>query len=422
MLGALVLGCVVATGASHEPGIAGLPEPALSVGHDPQAAAAPGAQTLGPRRAIAGLRGLRVRATVHFPGDTAAAHDLDYTTVFPDRARLWLGLRGDDGLHRRIFYRYGEQAYQIPDQSKQSLDIADEGPEAQAWILRELALRNALFLFPDGLAWEPRADGDGNPQEHAQGRAWQAPLDGGLGRLEAETDAAGQLVLMRSIGADGTPWSTLKVTAHRDAFERSWPARIERSEPDGRVSWLETVVDLDVRVYAIDDFFRPPDRRAESAPRPGREPWPQDLEPAVERRLPFEANSLARALERSEDLRAAAGDALPEGFALAPDRILELDPSGLPIAVMLRLAGPTARDAPWPDGWSLRAEQAGLTLGGIEPPLEPALAGGLRERFLAHVPPGASAGTWHVRLDADRPLERPAQVWMSLVPAEQPPR
>ena len=77
-------------------------------------------------------------------------------TLFPGRARLWIGTGGGQDLRRKLYYRYGEQLFGIPDRSSESIDLNATEREAALELRRDIALRQALFLFPDGHEWEIR--------------------------------------------------------------------------------------------------------------------------------------------------------------------------------------------------------------------------------------------------------------------------
>lgn len=398
------------------PGRASVPAAASATEHresaagDDQAAPAERAQPMPGRRPIAGLRGLDGRSTVHFAAPDIPDLQLAFTYVFPGRARLWIGSGDGTKIKRRLYYAHGEELFVIPDRSSRSIDLAAQGEVAEFEFRRDIALRQALFLFPDGHTWDPL---DGEPSEDTARRV-RTEL-GQLGSLVAETDARERCVRMTALDAAGQTIGSMKVTGHRQAWGRTWPRTIERYEPGGSLWWTETVEHLDVQVFLIDDFFLPPDRRLPEGELPTSDrPRPDDLPGAFERSLPLDVDSLEEALERAPGLRAEVGSGLGPGLNLADELVFELSESGAPSALVLRLETGPRKPESRPPGFSYRGEVPVLMLLDVAERPSPALRG----RLLEQLPQGARPGAWHLRVDSADPLGKPTQVWMALQPEE----
>ena len=356
-----------------------------------------------PREVVAHLGALQSQSTVRFANvsEKVAPHRLVACFVFPDRARLAFERPspGDPEPFRSFYYRAGDLAFGAV---LGAASTRYEGAERDV-LVRQLELRRALMLFPDGFDW--RADA-----EDAARRSVAIP---GLGRFEARLDASGRPARIEAFDPAGELADGFVVSAWRDdpRTERSWPAAVEL-EYAGAPVWSETIEDVDTRVFALDSAFLPPDRRARG-PASERELAPaQRLRVAARavRRTPIEAVDWTAALERERELRAAwalAGGAEPE-----PGPVFELDPAGRPAAVLLRLPP----GVPAPAGFALAAESEALALSALESVAE--LGAALARRLFAELPDGAQPGTWYVRLGTLEPLAGPVQVVLPFAPPE----
>jgi len=322
------------------PGLLGL---ALGLALAPGVRAQEPAGPVPPRRAIAGLRGVQVRSTLSFDG-VGEEQTWVTTFVFPERARIAMHVRGGLESRRRIHYRYGSDAWSLPPATKTSLEL--EG-EARDDLLRDLELRRAAFLWPDGFDWRASSKGER-----------RASL-GSLGELAAELDAEGRPARLWAVGPEGQTKSRFAIEAWREAFDRRWPERWS-VVVDGRTVAHETVERIDVSVHLVEAFFRPPDRRASSNDLP-EDVAHTDLPSAVERVVPLtddERRSWSAALAAWRRHRADA-----EG-ELVSTPIFELDANAHPRAVVLRLA---ECPEPLPSGWRERPERPGMSRIGLTP-------------------------------------------------------
>lgn len=344
-----------------------------------------------PRRPVAHLRGFQLDSRIVFV-ESEVEQTARLTCVFPQRARLWMR---DGAGERFVLYRLGQRAFGLPPRTARSTEYEGEGA---LQTLRHLELRRALALYPDGFDWEQ--DGD-------TARA----LSDGAGALVATLGADGRPVRIEALDANGRVAEAFGGIRWREERGRVWPARavLERG---GQAVWEETFGSVETAVRVIDDFFLPPDRRCGGARSPVRDVLPIDLEPRLERRMPLSSHELEPALAEAAAARErATRDLAGTDWSVAPETVLELEPNGRPVALLLRLRERSGA-AP-PDGWTRTAEGNGLSVR-LDRPAE--LDGAVHGRLLAGLPKGAREGRWYVRLDAREPAGGPCQVVLTLLP------
>ena len=305
------------------------------------AADEPAPDELPRRRAIAGLRGLQVRSTLSF-AHVAEKQTFVSTFVFPHRARLSMHKLGGSEAVRRIHYRLGSRAWTLPKESATSREL--EAKE-RLDVLRDLELRRAAFLWPDGFEWKT---------DEATGET-RAAL-GELGEAYAELGDDGSLKRLWTLDADGNRGATFRIDGWHEAFNRQWPESWS-IEADEQVVATESVDRIDVAVHLIDAYFLPPDRRD------GGTALPNDVAHA----------NLPRALERRVELTSEQR-AWPAALAawtrelgateadVASTPIFELDERGLPATIVLRLE---ERPEEAPEGFAERPERIVLSRIGL---------------------------------------------------------
>ena len=321
---------------------------ACACGERPRGAPpAPEPEPLAPPVPVAGMPGLQVRSQVTFFAAPEVPHELVCTYVFPDRARWWLGVGSGANVRRVLHSRHGERCFFTPEASAQSVERHGREREEQ---LRQMELRRALFLWPDGFTWA------------GQESVRRSDL-GAIGILQARLDREGRLVELVSLDREGQPVDTYGGLRWMEQGGRTYPAAAELSH-GGQPIWKEEVRSIETDVHLFDDFFLPPDRRethrAGSQRLEGVEP--ADAPTAVERRLPLELPGDApwsAVMAAAESLRAAQAQRLePTGYRILATPIFELGDDGGPRAVILRLARAMASP---PEGWSVRLAGPALT-------------------------------------------------------------
>jgi hypothetical protein len=350
-----------------------------------QSAQAPPAQReLPPLQPIAGLGGFLSVSRVVYCEAPDRPHELIATFEFPERARLWLGTGEGAGLERVLFYRSGERCYGIGTGTAASNEFAGE---ERATLLRQLELRRAWMLWPDGFAWQGDA---------ASKRATLAELGG----LEA------------NLGPDGLPRSIASFDAAHREVERfdslTWRAQRGRSFPatatlcfEGKSVWKEQVQSVETSIHYLDWFFLPPDRRPSERAAAGLaqlgRPEHIDLPVAHVRRRElapklFERGGWPAVLAEGERLLAAArGELEPSHLAPADQLAFELDLAGAPTHCLLRLKTPPEQPL---EGWSPQLSGPAISLALTKP--EQVTASVLRE-LAKLLPDGAAAGAAYLK-------------------------
>lgn len=346
-----------------------------------------------PLQSIAGLSGFESVSTLRYASAPDRPHRLRATYVFPDRVRWHLSAGEESRLERHLHYRFGEQVYRVAPRSADSIELADEDRRD---VLRQMELRRAVMLWPDGFAWK----GDGTE------RTVDLLALGSLrARFAAGSDAPP--VEVSAVDAAGKPIDALRALTWRAVDRRSWPASAELWHA-GELVWRETIDSVQTSTRFIDSYFTPGDRR-DPVTRGARPGQVHDLE------IP-ETCSLRVALSpgASWDAARAELDRLRTKWSeelkpLELDRAstFELSADGAPTACVLRLAI-TPKSAP--QGFSVVTKRKGraLTVEGLGA-ATPAALSSLR----AGLPRGAAALTAYARFD---PREAPGGLVLLVLP------
>lgn len=341
------------------------------------------------RRAVAGLRGIEVRSTLALAAG-GQEQALETTFVFPDRARLSMVVRGGRPAQRRVHYRFGTRAWSLPPGSGRS--VALEGADRDV-LFRDLELRRAAFLWPDGFEWRDGEDGDGRRR---------AAL-GALGTLWAEVGPDDRPARLWTVDPAGAESAAFRIESWREAFDRTWPERWS-IELDGRTIARETIGRIHTSVFLVEPYFLPPDRRTRDRELPPGVSH-SDLHAAVERTVALSEDE-RRSWTSALDAWSARAAAEPPGRVVAQP-IFELDERGRPTGLVLRLA---ERPASVPAGWRERTERPALTRIELKVgDVDRRTLGALR----AQVPAGVRAGAPYLWL-REASLEADAQLVLPL--------
>lgn len=366
-----------------------------------------------PLAPIAGLAGFSSVSRVVFADEKASPHRLETVYLFPDRARWRLFVPGGRPAERLLVYRFGDRARRLEPGHTASSEF--EGPARDTSIL-QMELRRAVMIWPDGFEWE-EVETPVNVRE----RLATAPVFAGtgadrrrIGALMATLDDDGRpshVAVSRVDGATSVSIEALGVEAWQLAEGRLWPHELVLWD-DGAVVWRETVLHVTSRVYFVDAFFVPPDRRSGIATRlsDGREMLSLDLQG-----ITFQERDLASgdgweaALTKAREWIAEAGEALADtGLAVDAVPTLELDRDGSPQRVILRLT--EVQEDP-PPGWQSLGDRPGLALAldGLG-----AIDASLIEGMGRAVPAGSRPGTPYCRV-SERDGRRRVQLYLPLV-------
>lgn len=301
------------------------------------------------RRAVDGLAGFTSRSRLVFAELPDRPFRLDATHVFPDRARWliepWPADDADpaappDRRARSLRFLFGEALWSVEPGGAGSR--AFEGEELRLARL-QLELRRVATTWPADLEWT------------GEGTLRTAVL-AGVGRLEARLGDDGRPESLASSDPDGTARERLVAIRWREPEAdgaRTWPSGWELHVGE-RLVWRETLVEVAPAARVSELFFVPPDRQGAGArvSLPSAAPtrlelpavarWSRPLSPAE--RAGWEP---AVAAARAELQRLSA----QLGGRLSPRPVFELDLSGRPVALELRLEG---TPEPLPEGWSRR--------------------------------------------------------------------
>lgn len=289
-----------------------------------------------PRAAIAGLAGLASTSELEGEDAQGRAFQAELSTwfVFPDRARVQRSPRPSRPGQRELTFRYGPQTWRVEAGRSDSRRLA--GEEALAAEL-ELELRRALWLWPDGFAWDTRSAFPCAPVSSPaakEGEPWFL-----VARLGADGRPAELGVARGSPEADARGGAHLRKITWRDAEGRAFPATFEVHR-GAELAWRERVTATYLAPQALDHFFLPPDLKRGALPLSDAAPRSIRLPERAERRVALSggedwaaALAAAQALAERERERLA-----PSGLELAPGVLIELDREGRPRALRLELS------------------------------------------------------------------------------------
>ncbi|MBM3989724.1 MAG: hypothetical protein FJ298_01820 [Planctomycetes bacterium] len=279
-----------------------------------------------PARAnIAGLSGLQTSSRITFAAQGARLHSLEATFAFPDRARWTLAPEGARAGDRSIVFRCGPAFFELAPQQSTARLVSESGPKDAQWraSLAAVEVRRALFLWPDGFAWE----GDAARKS--------VKLPGGES-------------LVAELGSDGLP-TALYVGGERALRERfdalAWREHRGRKVPasfdfsvDGTRIWREDVVTFETRAQVLDSFFLPAELRRDAValaggPRIASVDVPRSHELRVELEDGTEWSAVK---ERWQAALAPYARAKGDGWRLEGGALVEVDERGAPRALLLR--------------------------------------------------------------------------------------
>ncbi|MSR62773.1 MAG: hypothetical protein EXS08_10060 [Planctomycetes bacterium] len=358
-------------------------------GHGP----APGA-----RAAIAGLAGFQSVSTIDYG---TVRNRFTATYVFPDRTRWHFDNPAGKVRQHQFYYRHGEQLFAM--ENSASHRLADEQSDS---LLRQMELRRAVMLWPDGFAWEAREPGTQTAVAHADSCCRERPL----GTLVAHL-ANGRPSRVEVRDEQGQTRETLTVREWQEVNGRSWP-RVLVVAGEG-VGFTETVESLETQIHYLDLFFLPPDQRAiPKGATSSSQVLSNDLVAVsyVPRDLPAGA-TWDEAVATTRGWILAANEAgKGNGQTFDPVPTIEVGPEGKPVRAWLRLKEPSPTPA---EGLTNRNERPGLILA------LPALAevgSAALAQLRAAVPPRSKAGVPYLRFH-NRPV-LPVELVLPLEPAE----
>lgn len=345
----------------------------------------------GARTTLAGMAGFQIVSKIDFG---TAQNRLTAAYTFPDRARWHFEPFPDSpGAAHQFFYRSGGEVNEFSG-GQPSKRMEDE---ARDTILLQMELRRAVMFWPDGFTWEDGTEGCRRAQVHAD----SCCRGGWLGDLLARESDDGTLKIeARNTRQESI--ESLEVRSWREQGGRSWPSTLVLHA--GGSSFVETLESIETRIYYLEPFFLPPDRRRSPEPSAnGPEILAEDLVA-----MTFAAHDLPEGLSWEECVSTARrlGETTSErlhgsGLSVDPVPTFELSLEGHPVRCLIRL---TQAVHPAPAGFVTRQERIGLfcPLGEIA-----SVGPAVLQRLSAAAPEGARAGTPYLRIHsrASLPIE-----------------
>jgi hypothetical protein len=306
-----------------------------------------------PRAAIAGLAGLATTSEVETPdaqGRSIQA-ELSVWFVFPERARLQRTPRPSRPGQRELTFRYGPQTWRVEPGHSDSRRLA--GEEALAAEL-ELELRRALWLWPDGFAWNTQSAFPFAPVTAPAAKQDEPCFL--TARLGADGRPAEMGVARGSPDADARAGAHLRGITWREIEGRLFPATFEVHR-GAELAWRERVTATYLAPGALDHFFLPPDLKRGALPLGDSAPRTIRLPERAERRVALSGGEdWAAALAAAQSLADLERERLAgSGLELAPGVLIELDRDARPRALRVELS--TLPDALPPD-WIRAPQQA----------------------------------------------------------------
>jgi hypothetical protein len=298
------------------------------------------------RAAVAGLAGLAV--TSELSGEDvegrATESELSVWYVFPERARWQRNPRPARPGARELAFRYGPQTWRV--EPLQSVSRRLAGEEARATEL-EFELRRALWMWPDGFAWS--GEGGFRSAPVRTPAVDEGPPCFLVARLGEGGRPSEMGVAVGAAEGDARALLHVRNVTWRAAEERSFPADFDLYR--GSVhAWHERVSATYLAPQALDHFFLPPDLKRGDLPVSDAPPREVRIPERAERRVELHAGEdWDAALQAAQRLAGEERDRLaPQGLALAPGVLIELDREGRPRAVRVELASlPGELPADW---------------------------------------------------------------------------
>ncbi len=290
---------------------------------------------------------------MRFEGEAQPSHEYTFIALSDGLARIELRRLEQPFSARRLHYWNGSIGYLV-EAGRSSSEILPPN-EVQA-LRRQIALRRAVYLWPDGLEWK------------LSEQSARCEL-GELGSIEVRLKV-GRLAEAVALDAQGAPHERMRVLERFRSRDREWPLAAEVWSGD-KLLWREQTSRVDTELHYLELFFVPPDRRL---PPPGGSgasagdgitPAGEvlrllDTPPRWIRRVPLAAGTASELQARARAAHALeSAAATKQGLALEPFLALALDERGVPSALELRLRREPS--APPIEGWECTSERCVAT-------------------------------------------------------------
>jgi len=286
---------------------------------------------------IAGFIGFQAVSTLTYDDAPSTVHRLTATYMFPDRARWFIGVGDEKSPERQMRYRFHERVFSVEPRTARSTELEAEDRVAT---IRQLELRRALMLWPDGFEW--KLVGEEARVEIAALGSFRARFEKTPSPVDLNASATAQRpVLVASLDEKGDEIDSFRALTWKEIRNRRWPAGGELWHAGKRV-WREQLESIETSVRFLDGYFLPADRRENAPQAHAQSAHVQhlDLPRTVSLRASLKTGrSWEEALAEDARQRAAWEPKLRAlGLELDSKTTIEISADAQPTACVLRLA------------------------------------------------------------------------------------
>jgi hypothetical protein len=354
-----------------------------------------------PRRSISGIFGFTARSLIEFKALPNSPHRLTSTYGFPERARWYIEPAKASTGQRSVRYRSGPQVWELfPGESEAAR--YQEGQELQAFL--QLELRRAALLWPRGVNWET------NSADGVKGTgitATHAPKTGGS--LRATAQEVGALPSSIASEIDGVLFEEFRDIKWIEGPLGQRPMRWTLYHQGAEV-WTEKIERFHTNIRYVDGHFLPPHLRDLPGEESSGAILLAEVPARVRRRVPLSEMSWEAAIEEAQRLISASIKLRLPGV-MDQDPVFELDDSGLPSALIMRLI---LTDPSIPEGWEEAPGESALSLLLPEGKLPNA---GMLARLQSACPVDAETGRPRLRVKLQNGAIESSQLLLPLAPS-----
>ena len=300
-----------------------------------------------PRRPVDGVFGFTARSLIEFSALPDSPHRLTSTYGFPERARWYLEPAGATTGQRSVRYRSGPQVWELFPGASEAARYQDE-QELHAFL--QLELRRAALMWPRGIKWTE----ENEPDRDVKTFTHQLKIGG---TLRATLAGAERLPSSFSSEIDGTPLEAYRAVKWGDGPLGERPISWTLWHRDVEI-WVETIERLHIDIRYVDGHFLPPHLRELPRDSEGGATLLGEVPARVRKRQPLFARSWAEAIPEAVGLISDLTELGLPGV-IDKDPVFELDESGLPAALFLRIV---LNETTLPDGWEEAPGESALSL------------------------------------------------------------
>ena len=301
-----------------------------------------------PRRSVDGIFGFTARSLIEFSAPPDSPHRLTSTYGFPERARWYLEPAGATTGQRSVRYRSGPQVWELFPGASEAARYQDE-QELHAFL--QLELRRAALMWPRGIKWTE----ENEPDRDVKTFTHQLKIGG---TLRATLAGAERLPSSFSSEIDGTPLEAYRAVKWGDGPLGERPISWTLWHRDAEI-WVETIERLHIDIRYVDGHFLPPHLRELPGDSMDSAALLAEVPARVRKKQPLSARSWAEAIPEAVGLISDLTEFSLPGV-LDKDPVFELNESGLPTALFLRIV--LNETVTLPDGWEEAPGESALSL------------------------------------------------------------